>query len=70
MAKHNSGFGVVGSFEMDTMQITEETKDAIKVFDLRKVLRKYDGHKVKFSISIDNDDSEFLVDEQEKKVQE
>ncbi|MGG1663077.1 YonK family protein [Brevibacillus sp. NRS-1366] len=65
MAKNNSSFAVTGNFEMDTMKIAEEKKDGIKTFDLRKVLRKYDGYKVKFSISIDSDDSEFLVDEQE-----
>lgn len=64
MAKHNSSFTVTGNLELDMMKITEETKDAINVFDLRKVLGKYDGHKVKFSISIDSDDSEFLVDEE------
>lgn len=64
MAKVNNNFQVTGRLEFDMMQITEETKESINVYDLRKILGKYDGYKVKFSISIDGDDSEFLVDEQ------
>jgi hypothetical protein len=65
MAKYNSSFAVSGNLDMDAFQITEETKDSINVYDLRKVLGKYDGHKVKFSISIESDDSEFLAEDQE-----
>lgn|GEM_PF-7100936 len=65
MAKFNSSFSVTGNLELDMVKITEETKEAINVFDLRKVLGKYDGYKVKFSISIEADDSEFLADDQE-----
>lgn len=65
MAKYDSKFSVSGNLELDMMRLTEETKDAIKVYDLRKVLGKYDGNMVKFSISIESDDSEFLVDVQE-----
>lgn len=65
MANFNSNFSVTGLLNMDIMQITEETKKDIKIFDLRKVLGKYDGYKVKFSVSIEADDSEFLADDQE-----
>lgn len=65
MANFNSNFSVTGLLNMDIMQITEETKKDIKIFDLRKVLGKYDGYEVKFSVSIKADDSEFLADDQE-----
>ncbi|MGG1664516.1 YonK family protein [Brevibacillus sp. NRS-1366] len=65
MAKYDSKFGVTGVLELDMMRITEETKDAIKVYDLRKILGKYDGNNVKFSISFDSDDSEFLVTDED-----
>lgn len=64
MAKVNSGFSVTAKLEYDMMTLTEETKENIATYDLRKVLSKYDGYKVKFSISVDGDDSEFLADEQ------
>jgi YonK protein len=66
MAKFNSNFSVTGNLELDMMTITEDSnKDGVKVFDLRKILGKYDGYKVKFSISIETDDSEFLAENQE-----
>ncbi|WP_064198994.1 YonK family protein [Brevibacillus brevis] len=65
MAQYDSKFGVTGVLELDMMRITEETKKALKVYDLRKVLGKYDGNLVKFSISIESDDSEFLVDQED-----
>jgi YonK protein len=65
MANFNSKFEVTGNLELDMMTITEEYKDGVKVYDLRKILGKYDGYRVKFSISINTDDSEFLVDDQE-----
>jgi hypothetical protein len=64
MGKLNNSFSVTGNLELDLMRITEETKDAINLYDLRKILGKYDGQKVKFSIAIEGDDSEFLVDEE------
>ncbi|RNB59525.1 hypothetical protein EDM57_05125 [Brevibacillus gelatini] len=63
MANFNSNFSVTGLLNLDMMQITEETKKDIQIFDLRKILGKYDGYKVKLSVSIEADDSEFLADD-------
>lgn len=65
LAKYDSKFSATGLLDFDMMRLTEETKESIRTYDLRKVLGKYDGNVVKFSISIESDDSEFLADEQE-----
>jgi hypothetical protein len=64
MGKLNNSFSVTGNLELDMMTVREENKDGIFIYDLRKILGKYDGQKVKFSIAIEGDDSEFLVDEE------
>jgi hypothetical protein len=64
MGKLNNSFSVAGRLDQDSMTLVEETKDEIKTYDLRKVLNRYTGGKVKFTIAFEEDDSEFLADEE------
>jgi hypothetical protein len=64
MGKLNNSFTVVGNLELDMMRITEENKNGIFPYDLRKILGAYDGQKVKLSVSVEADDSDFLADEE------
>lgn len=43
LAKRNNAVIFKGNLEVDTMEITEESKDGIFVYDLLAELRRFDG---------------------------
>lgn len=46
MAKRNNSVQFKGNLEVDTMEITEESKEGIFVYDLLAELRRFDGKQV------------------------
>jgi len=50
MAKRNNSVLFKGNLEVDTMEITEETKEGVFVYDLLSELRRFDGKCVAISI--------------------
>ncbi|OZB98035.1 YonK family protein [Paenibacillus sp. XY044] len=51
-----------GSFEMETMTITHEDKNGIQVFDLKSLLKEFDGGNVSITIGSDFDPSHIVED--------
>ena len=49
-SKKVSQVSMKGKLEVDAMEVTEETKEAIFTYDLREILREYDGKQVSLSI--------------------
>lgn len=44
-----------GKFELDVMEVTEETKEAILTYDFLEILREYDGKQVSITIKEENE---------------
>lgn len=44
-----------GKFELEVMEVTEETKEAILTYDFMEILREYDGKQVSITIKEENE---------------
>ncbi|KAA9007374.1 hypothetical protein F4V43_02485 [Paenibacillus spiritus] len=53
MAKRNNSIQFKGELNVETMEITEEDKNGVFVYDLLNELRFYDGKNVTVSIKED-----------------
>ncbi|ALS22293.1 YonK family protein [Paenibacillus naphthalenovorans] len=54
MAKKNNSIAFKGLLEIETMEITEEDKNGIFVYDLLAALKEYDGKQVSLTIKEEN----------------
>jgi hypothetical protein len=50
MAKKVHSVNLKGEFELDTMEVTETTKEAIFTYDFLEILRDFDGKQISISI--------------------
>lgn len=44
-----------GAFELDTMEITEQTKEAEYTYDFLAILREFDGKQISITIKEENE---------------
>lgn len=54
MAKSKTTESYKGVFEFETMEITEETKEGIFVYDIREALKRFDGKNLSFQLVEEN----------------
>lgn len=54
MAKKNNSIAFKGLLEIETMEIIEEDKNGIFVYDLLAALKEYDGKQVSLTIKEEN----------------
>jgi predicted RNA-binding protein len=54
MAKRNNTVQFKGNLEVEQMEITEEDKNGIFIYDLLAELRRFDGKEVTLSIKEEN----------------
>lgn len=50
MAKRTTATSLRGEFSLDTMEITEVTKESVNTYDLLSELRYYDGKNISIVI--------------------
>jgi hypothetical protein len=46
---------IKGLFDLDTMEITEQTKEAEFTYDFLKILQEFDGKQISISIKEENE---------------
>lgn len=44
-----------GAFELDTMEVTEQTKEAEYTYDFLAILREFDGKQISITIKEENE---------------
>lgn len=54
-SKRVNAVNIKGSFELDTMEITEQTKEAEFTYDFLQILKDFDGKTVSVSIKEEKD---------------
>lgn len=51
MAKSKFSESYKGSFDYETMSLTEETKEGIFVYDIKEALKRFDGKNLSFQLA-------------------
>jgi hypothetical protein len=54
-SKRVNAVNIKGSFELDTMEITEQTKEAEFTYDFLQILKDFDGRTITISIKEENE---------------
>lgn len=54
MAKSKTTESYKGVFEFETMEITEETKEGIFIYDIKEALKRFDGKNLSFQLVEEN----------------
>ncbi|MGM1044868.1 MAG: YonK family protein [Bacillota bacterium] len=54
MAKSKTTESYKGVFEYETMELTEETKEGIFVYDIKEALKRFDGKTLSFQLVEEN----------------
>jgi hypothetical protein len=54
MAKKVHAISLKGNFELDTMEVTEESKEGIFTYDFLYVLKEFDGKLVSITVKEEN----------------
>lgn len=54
MAKSKTTESYKGVFEFETMEITEETKEGVYVYDIKEALKRFDGKNLSFQLIEEN----------------
>lgn len=54
MAKSKTTESYKGEFNFETMELTEETKEGIFVYDIKEALKRFDGKNLSFQLVEEN----------------
>lgn len=54
MAKSKTTESYKGEFNYETMELTEETKEGIFVYDIKEALKRFDGKNLSFQLVEEN----------------
>jgi len=54
MAKSKTTESYKGVFEFETMEITEETKEGVFIYDIKEALKRFDGKNLSFQLVEEN----------------
>lgn len=54
MAKSKTSETYKGIFDFETMELTEETKEGIFVYDIKEALKRFDGKNLSFQLVEEN----------------
>ncbi|MWV44957.1 hypothetical protein GRF59_15145 [Paenibacillus sp. HJL G12] len=54
MAKSKTTESYKGVFEYETMELTEETKEGVFIYDIKEALKRFDGKNLSFQLVEEN----------------
>ncbi|WP_431785800.1 YonK family protein [Paenibacillus lactis] len=54
MAKSKTTESYKGEFNYETMELTEETKEGVFVYDIKEALKRFDGKNLSFQLVEEN----------------